>query len=95
MAGDIDSGDRALADSFGRCLTRQREAADISMSKLAELSGMSRAYIWRLEQGQTLPSLRNVARIAVALEMPVARLIEGLDTSALRLTNRDYDKPRD
>ena len=90
---DLDSGDEALATSFGMCVTRQREASELSMSKLAQMAGMSRAYLWRVEQGQTLPSLRNVARIAVALDMPLSRLVEGLDTSGLQLENRDYTKP--
>lgn len=52
---------------------------------------MTRAYMWRLEQGQTLPSLRNIARIAKALDVPVARLLEGLDTSSVQLANRPYE----
>lgn len=89
----LDSGDEALATSFGKCVTRQREVSELSMSKLAQMAGMSRAYLWRVEQGQTLPSLRNVARIAVALDMPLSKLVEGLDTSGLQLENRDYTKP--
>lgn len=92
MAGNIDSDDQALAISFGRCVTRQREAAELAMSKLAELAGMSRAYLWRVEQGQTLPSLRNIARIAVALDMPLARLVEGLDLTSVSTENRNYSK---
>lgn len=93
MGDDIDSNGQALAISFGRCVTRQREAADLAMSKLAEMAGMSRAYLWRVEQGQTLPSLRNAARIAVALEMPLARLLEGLDLSDVTMESRSYSKP--
>lgn len=89
---DPDSGDQALAASFGRCLTRHREAADVTMAKLAQEAGMKRGYIWRLEQGETLPSLRTIARISLALDVPVTSLLEGLDTSRVQLANRPYDE---
>ncbi|MBX7489756.1 helix-turn-helix domain-containing protein [Qipengyuania sp. GH25] len=89
---DLDSGDELLAASFGKCLARHREAADMSLAALGNAAGMGRAYVWRLEQGQILPSLRNIARLSVALEVPVARLVEGLDTSSIRLENRAYEK---
>ncbi|WP_296722358.1 helix-turn-helix transcriptional regulator [Erythrobacter sp.] len=92
---DLDSGDTLLAGSFGRCLTRHREAADMSLAALGSVAGMSRAYVWRLEQGQVLPSLRNIARLSVALDVPVSQLLEGLDTSSIRLENRGYEKDED
>ncbi len=92
---DLDSGDSLLAASFGRCLARHREAADKSLAALGSAAGMSRAYVWRLEQGQVLPSLRNIARLSVALDVPVAQLLEGLDTSSIRLENRGYEKDED
>ena len=87
-----DSGDEGLAASFGQCVMLHREAAGISTAKLASMAGMSRAYLWRIEHGQVLPSLRNVARISIALGVPVSRLLESLDTSTVGLSNRPYDK---
>lgn len=87
---EADSDDPRLAESFGRCVTRHREAAGLPMIRLAAMAGMSRAYIWRIEQGQTLPSLRNVARLAVALDLSVSALLEGLDLTGVTLENRPY-----
>ncbi|MEL7830277.1 helix-turn-helix transcriptional regulator [Citromicrobium bathyomarinum] len=87
----LDSDDQALAASVGRCITRHREAEGLSMAELARRAGMSRAYLWRVEQGNALPGLRNIARISVALDVPMARLLEGADTSAIKLVNRSYD----
>ena len=87
---DSDSADDdALAVGFGACVTRHREAAAISMTALATKAGMSRAYLWRVEHGHTLPTFRNVARIASALRMPVARLVEGLDITSVTMTSDD------
>lgn len=87
-----DSGEELLAASFGRCVTKHREAANLTMARLAAMAGMSRAYMWRVEEGLVLPSLRNVARISVALAVPVSRLLEGWDTSAVELSNRPYER---
>lgn len=92
MAETADSDDQELAISFGRCVVRHRDAAGLPMSKLAQMAGMSRAYLWRVEQGMSLPSLRNVARIAVALEVPLSSLVEGIDLSSVSLENRSYTK---
>lgn len=56
------------------------------------MAGMARAYLWRVEQGATLPSLRNLARVSVALDVPLHILLDGLDVSSVELENRDYDR---
>lgn len=54
---------------------------------------MQRAYVWRVEQGKTLPTLRNAARLAVALDLPLANLVADLDTSELRKSHCQEDGP--
>lgn len=88
----LDSQPDPLASSLGSCITQQREAANLSIAALASRAGMARAYLWRVERGLTLPNLRNIARIALALKMPVHVLIEGLDIADVDLTNRNYRK---
>lgn len=87
-----DSGDLQLAQSFGRCVSRHREAANLSASELARKAGMSRHYIWRVENGQTMANLRTIGRLSRALDVPIHSLCEGVDTSGISLTNRQYDK---
>lgn len=52
------------------------------MSGVAAKAGMSRAYLWRVEHGHTLPTFRNVIRIALALGVSVSVLVEGLETTS-------------
>ena len=92
MHDDGDSTVDALAASFGLCVSKHREAANISMVQLASAAGMARAALWRIEHGEVLPSLRTIARISLALGVPVSRLLEGLDVSGVVLENRPYDK---
>ncbi len=40
---------------------------------------MKKAYVWRVEQGKTLPSLRTAARFAKALEISLSELLEGVE----------------
>ncbi|MBX7536090.1 helix-turn-helix domain-containing protein [Qipengyuania sp. GH1] len=85
-----DSGDRLLAESLGRCVARHREAEGISQSELARRAGLARAYVWRVENGQTIANMRSIGRISLALNVPVPQLLEGVDVSGLALKNRPY-----
>lgn len=95
---DADSGDRLLAESFGRCVKRHREAAGMTQTELSARSGLRMPYIWRIENGQTMANLRTIGRISRALDVPVHVLCAGVDTSGLSLENRGYTQrqpPRD
>ncbi len=83
MAKSELTGNDLLAASFGRAVTHQRELAKLSIAELARKANMQRAYVWRVEQGTTLPNLRNAARLAVALSIPLSALVADLDTSDL------------
>lgn len=67
--------------AFARRLTQLRESAGLSQSALAERSGMSRTYIYRVESARTLPLLPTAARLARALDMTLSQLLEGLGDS--------------
>ncbi len=83
MAKSEQTANDLLATSFGRAITHQRELAELSIAELARKANMQRAYVWRVEQGTTLPNLRNAARLALALNIPLSALVADLDTSEL------------
>lgn len=89
---DDDSADRRLAESFGQNVRSFREARNMSMAELARRAGMSRAYVHRVEQGGTFANLRNIARLATAMDVTISGLTRGLDTSDLELSNRSYGR---
>ena len=89
---EFDSGERKFAESFGRCVTRHREAAGLSPTELARASGLSKPDVWLIENGQTIADLRAMGRLAKALEMPLHVLCEGVDLSDLALEDRAWDK---
>ncbi|MDG6079028.1 XRE family transcriptional regulator [Erythrobacter litoralis] len=84
-------GKDALATSLAAAIVKRREAAGLGMAELAKLAGMARAYLWRVEHAETIPSVRNLARLAVALNLTLSDLLQGVDTSEIELRNRPYD----
>jgi HTH-type transcriptional regulator / antitoxin HipB len=57
-------------------LRERREKRGWSQRELAEASGVSREYIARIELGQHDPTLSTLEKLAQALGMKVAKLIE-------------------
>lgn len=63
--------------ALGRRVREEREKAGYSLSQLAASSGLSKAYLVRLESGAVNPSMEVVARIAEALDLTAADLVGG------------------
>jgi len=70
--------DESFIKKFGKGIKRQRIKSDLSQEKLAELSGLHRTYVGAVERGERNISLRNIKRIADALNIEVTKLFEDL-----------------
>ncbi|WP_037569992.1 helix-turn-helix domain-containing protein [Phaeacidiphilus oryzae] len=66
-------------------LKKQRATAGLSLDALAGRSGVSRTMLIQIEQGRTNPSVGTVARIADALGLSIARLLDYQDGPAVRI----------
>jgi transcriptional regulator with XRE-family HTH domain len=60
-------------------LREWRNAKGFSLSELARESAISKSYLSDLENGRKNPSPRIVARLAVALNVPLARIERRID----------------
>lgn len=67
--------DDALLKAFGKRLAAVRREKDWSQEKLALESGLARSYIGDVERGVRNPSLINLGRIAVTLEIELSQLM--------------------
>ncbi|MEV7140785.1 helix-turn-helix domain-containing protein [Streptomyces tauricus] len=69
--------DRVLARrrALGDNLRAARKAAGLSQERLAELAGMDRQAINRIEQGHQSALYDNLVRIADALGIPLSDLV--------------------
>lgn len=61
---------------FGKNVRALRDEADLSQEELAFRAGMKRTYLSDLERGTRNPTVRALGRLADALGVPPARLLE-------------------
>ncbi len=56
----------------------RRQAIGLTVGQLAELTGISKGMLSKIENAQSSPSLATIERLAGALDMPVTSLFRGL-----------------
>lgn len=67
--------ERALGSRFGRAVRRRREDRGWSQEQLANRAELNRSYMGEIERGAVMPSLATAAKLALALDLPLAELI--------------------
>lgn len=72
-AGNVDAAD--LAPVVGANLRRLRTRRGLSLERLAQISGVSRAMLGQIELGQSAPTINVLWKIARALEVTFSALI--------------------
>lgn len=60
---------------LGKKVRHLRKDAALSQEKLGEITGLDRTYISKIELGKSNPSLRNLEKIAKALNVKTSELI--------------------
>jgi transcriptional regulator with XRE-family HTH domain len=76
--------------AIGRRVREEREKAGLSLAQLAATSGLTKAYLVRLENQVGNPSVEVVAQIAEALDLTAADL---LGVPVIRYVGDDSDVP--
>ncbi|GAA3005635.1 XRE family transcriptional regulator [Streptosporangium longisporum] len=66
----------------------QRAHRQMTLDELAARSGVSRGMLVQVEQARTNPSISTLTRIADALGVTVARMVEVSDTPVVRVVSR-------
>ena len=65
--------------ALGQTVAKYRQEKELSQEALAERAGLNRTYLSDIERGVRNPGIKNVARLAKALGVSTARLVEELD----------------
>jgi transcriptional regulator with XRE-family HTH domain len=73
-----DSSSSQLGWVIANHVRNRRQAIGLTVGQLADLSGISKGMLSKIENAQTSPSLATVERLAAALDMPVTSLFRGL-----------------
>ena len=64
-----------MIGNIGKIIREQRKSIPLTLSQLAELSGVSKAHLGRIEQGQRVPSPHTLLKIANPLGFDLNELL--------------------
>ncbi|CUH88270.1 HTH-type transcriptional regulator PuuR [Phaeobacter sp. CECT 5382] len=66
----------AISDSIPANLRQLRNDAGLSLSKAAEMTGVSKAMLGQIERGESSPTIATLWKIAQGFHLPLSALIE-------------------
>lgn len=69
----------AINQAIGGRLREERRRLGLTLQDVADRSGLSLGMISKIENAQTSPSLRTLARLSQALEVPVTTFFRGFE----------------
>lgn len=81
-----------LAPVVGKNLKRLRTERGLSLEKLSQSSGVSRAMLGQVELGQSAPTINVLWKMARALDVPFSALIATTSSSGARVLRADAAK---
>ncbi len=81
-----------LAPVVGKNLKRLRTERGLSLERLAQSSGVSRAMLGQVELGQSAPTINVLWKMARALDVPFSALIASNQTSGAKVMRSDAAK---
>ena len=84
-----------IARQFGANVNRARMRAGVSQEDLAVRASLHRTEIGLLERGERLPRLDTALKLAGALGVPFADLIEGIEWRAGSVQRGGFDVSSD
>jgi len=65
-----------INEEVGFNIRRIREERDLSQEELADLAGLHRAYVGQIERGEKNIGLKNIEKIAKALNVNIKVLLD-------------------
>jgi transcriptional regulator with XRE-family HTH domain len=95
MAGrgraEIENGAQVVSGQLGKTIQRLRKAYNLSLSELAEQSGVAKSIISQIERNETNPTLATIWRLSQALDVSIERVLASADEEPFveKLARRD------
>jgi transcriptional regulator with XRE-family HTH domain len=75
----MDAGALVLSGQLGKTIQRLRKAYNLSLSELAEQSGVAKSIISQIERNETNPTLATIWRLSQALDVSIDRVLASAD----------------
>jgi transcriptional regulator with XRE-family HTH domain len=72
---ELESGAQQLSGQLGKTIQRLRKAYNLSLSELAEQSGVAKSIISQIERNETNPTLATIWRLSQALDVSIERVL--------------------
>lgn len=72
---EVDEGAQAVSGQLGKTVQRLRHMYNLSLSELAEQSGVAKSIISQIERNETNPTLATIWRISQALDVSIERVL--------------------
>jgi len=66
-----------ISESLAKGLSRKRFEKGLTLEELSKLSGVTASQISMMENGKTMPTLRTLEKLALALDTKVFYLLKG------------------
>lgn len=89
----LEAGAIALSGQLGKTVQRLRKAYNLSLSELAEQSGVAKSIISQIERNETNPTLATIWRLAQALDVSIDRVLQGSEDEAFVGKSSRADTP--
>jgi transcriptional regulator with XRE-family HTH domain len=74
-----EAGAQAVSGQLGKTIQRLRRAYNLSLSELAEQSGVAKSIISQIERNETNPTLATIWRLSQALDVSIERFLATSD----------------
>ncbi|GLK75831.1 transcriptional regulator [Methylopila jiangsuensis] len=71
----LDDGAQIVSGQLGKTIQRLRKAYNLSLSELAEQSGVAKSIISQIERNETNPTLATIWRLSQALDVSIDRVL--------------------
>ena len=90
---ELESGAQVLSGQLGKTIQRLRKAYNLSLSELAEQSGVAKSIISQIERNETNPTLATIWRLSQALDISIDRVLASEDDEPFIEKSSRVDTP--
>ncbi len=89
----LEAGAQVLSGQLGKTIQRLRKAYNLSLSELAEQSGVAKSIISQIERNETNPTLATIWRLSQALDVSIERVLATSDEEPFIQKSTKGDTP--
>src|ERR671916_1190197 len=89
----LETGAQVLSGQLGKTIQRLRKAYNLSLSELAEQSGVAKSIISQIERNETNPTLATIWRLSQALDVSIERVLAAADDEPFLEKSSRADTP--